>query len=369
MSYSHLIHIDTPPKDQSSYTNSPSTTAAPECTDEQRKKVAHQLMFQDDEDFKNSATKNLYGLKARSENFQCPNPTWIKSFYEEEISTDTNDEDDDHHYFLGISVGCNKGHDAIRTARMGLSSTDFDAQKWATELDKGRTDDKMDSGVCKQASSDQAKIVSPKRAGEMHCIEPMPSTFSLLKRASDALRHENQGLVLTHAAISSAQGTAQFPSGEAAGREDIGIDFCNSSAERLPAQCEDVSVYSLEGYVAKYVKSKGPINILQIDVEGWDFDVLFGASSVLDRTHYLEFEYHVSGKWNKLHLPDAVRLLDGKGFTCYWAGKGQLWRITECYFEVYNHWHGWSNVACVHRSQKKLSEKMENLFLETLDAW
>ena len=59
--------------------------------------------------------------------------------------------------------------------------------------------------------------------------------------------------------------------------------------------CSDVS---LESYVAKHVKSLGPIDVLQIDVEGWDFDVLFGAGSVLDRTKYIEFEYsdigHVS---------------------------------------------------------------------------
>jgi hypothetical protein len=48
-------------------------------------------------------------------------------------------------------------------------------------------------------------------------------------------------------------------------------------------------MYSLDSYVEKFVKSKGPINILNIDVEGWDFEVLFGASSVLDRTYYVEF--------------------------------------------------------------------------------
>eukprot|EP00985_Skeletonema_marinoi_P017563 scaffold9675_cov143-Skeletonema_marinoi.AAC.5 len=65
-------------------------------------------------------------------------------------------------------------------------------------------------------------------------------------------------------------------------------------------------MFSLEDYVAKYVKGRGPINILQIDGEGYDFDVLFGAGSVLDSTHYLEiFEY-------RYRLPDAVRLLDGK---------------------------------------------------------
>jgi hypothetical protein len=32
-------------------------------------------------------------------------------------------------------------------------------------------------------------------------------------------------------------------------------------------------------------------------IRGWNFDVLFGASSVLDRTQCLEFEYHSTGPW------------------------------------------------------------------------
>ena len=60
-----------------------------------------------------------------------------------------------------------------------------------------------------------------------------------------------------------------------------------------------------------------------------------------------------------------MRLLDGKGFTCYWAGIKKLWRITDCYLDWYD-WHGWSNVACVHRSQIELVGIMEGLFNRTL---
>jgi hypothetical protein len=48
---------------------------------------------------------------------------------------------------------------------------------------------------------------------------------------------------------------------------------------------------SLQAYVDKFVKSKGPINILSIDMEGFDFDVLFGAGTVPDRS-YLPFYSH-----------------------------------------------------------------------------
>ena len=55
-----------------------------------------------------------------------------------------------------------------------------------------------------------------------------------------------------------------------------------------------------------------PINVLSIDVEGFDFDVLFGAGNVLDRTEYIEFEYYMDGNWINFHVMDAVGLLNGK---------------------------------------------------------
>ena len=125
---------------------------------------------------------------------------------------------------------------------------------------------------------------------------------------------------------------------------------------------------SLQTYVDKFIKSKGPINILSIDVEGFDFDVLFGAGTVLDRTQYLEFEFHAIGAWVKYHLTDIVGLLDGKGFTCYWAGNDRLWRITGCLHEIYATAHGWSNVACVHRSYTKLAKNMESKFLDGIQV-
>ena len=127
-------------------------------------------------------------------------------------------------------------------------------------------------------------------------------------------------------------------------------------------------MYSLQTYVNNFVKSTGPINILSIDVEGFDFDVLFGAGDVLDRTQYLEFEFHKVGNWAKYRVMDAVNLLDGKGFTCYWLGsKERLWRLTECdHPPFYNVFRDWSNVACVHRSQEELASIMENIFLDTV---
>ncbi|KAK1738599.1 SAM-dependent methyltransferase, partial [Skeletonema marinoi] len=331
--------------------NPTTSDASPLCTAEQMRKIAHQLMLTEDKDINNSDTSKLYSPRLVHW-FKCPKTSWIDKFYAEETDIGSSD-------FLGISVGCNKGHDAIRTARMGLSDATIDAHKWRDEFHSAG------GGVCSQENDEQYNVVFPQRKGEMHCIEPMPSTFSELHRAGDKLGLKSKGMVFTHAAISSTSGAVNFPN-ISIGMEASSIGDCNSGTGK---NCVEVRMFSLEDYVAKYVKGSGPINILQIDVEGYDFEVLFGAGSVLDSTHYLEFEYHRDGKWGNLHLQDAVRLLDGKGFTCYWSGENRLWRISGCYFEHYNYFRGWSNVACVHRSQKILYDRMEKVFTDLLEEW
>ena len=122
--------------------------------------------------------------------------------------------------------------------------------------------------------------------------------------------------VVVQVAISSRDGNVKFPNFHT-GRESGMIEFCDQYCDSTVQDdcCPDVNMYSLDSYVDKFVKSKGPINVLSIDTEGRDFDVLFGASCVLDRTYYVEFEYHIDGNWGKFHLQDTIRLLDGKGKT------------------------------------------------------
>jgi len=293
----------------------------------------------------------------------CPQSNWIEDLYQEGFDLGSEDGS-----FLGVTIGCNKGFDAINTARMGMRNPVFDKPEWNKNLVARGVNTK---GACGQHTSPQYELGRGEGLikGEMHCVEPMPSTFDAVKNVADKLNLHIEGFVTTQAAISSRDGEISFPTGNSSqGAEEYSIASCNDQS-RIQARndyCTDIPMYSLQTYVDTYVKSKGPINILSVDVEGFDFDVLFGAGSVLDRTQYLEFEYHIYGSWAKLHVHDLVNLLDGKGFNCYWAGKKKLWRITNCELRKFDTWHGWSNVACVHRSQTELAQKMENLFLATI---
>jgi FkbM family methyltransferase len=305
------------------------------CTEEQRSKISEQIVIGDRLNF----------------NVGCFDSNWLDAFFAEEADIGT-------HEFVGISVGCNKGTDAVLAARMGMNDPAYDASVWLETIGTLST-------AC--SSREQQKELPPffKRSGEMHCIEPMPNNFYVLKNASNTMGLNKEEFVVTHAAVSSRNGIVKFPDGEA-GQEAYSITHCDQSPSIHNPFCVDVNMYSLDSYVEKFVKSRGPINMLSIDAEGWDFDVLFGGSSTLDRTLYLEYETHTDGNWGKYKIMDSVRLLDGKGFTCYWMFETDLWRITECYLDVYENLHIWSNVGCVHRSYTILYDRMEARFNSSL---
>lgn len=305
---------------------------------------------------------------------KCPDASWIDNHYQRALTllpkeTTTASETT----FVGMYVGCNKGFDAINTMRMGSRDPTFDKNHWRKALG-----DDVDEAVCGQSLTPQFPLPDPSaqpypiRSAETHCIEPMPLTINALNQAATKLRLKERGFVVTKAALASSSGTARFPSAPLGvedhekvkvGTENKGISSCQEALD--DENCEDVPMLTLDSYANQFVKSKGPIHFLSIDVEGYDFDVLLGGEETLKRTQYLEFEYNWMGSWAKQNLIDAITLLDTYDFTCYWAGEQKLWQITNCWLDHYSY-RNWSNVACVRRSATILSKSMEELFLKTI---
>eukprot|EP00548_Thalassiothrix_antarctica_P016174 CAMPEP_0194191442 /NCGR_PEP_ID=MMETSP0154-20130528/66827_1 /TAXON_ID=1049557 /ORGANISM="Thalassiothrix antarctica, Strain L6-D1" /LENGTH=113 /DNA_ID=CAMNT_0038914093 /DNA_START=91 /DNA_END=429 /DNA_ORIENTATION=+ len=97
------------------------------------------------------------------------------------------------------------------------------------------------------------------------------------------------------------------------------------------------------------------IDLMLIDVEGWDIRVIQGGIRILQRTKYVEFEYNWKGEWMELSksnakpLREAITILEKMNFVCYWPGQDELWRLsTGCWNEkVYDGIPFWSNIACV----------------------
>lgn len=341
-----------------------------ECTREEQEQIARQLIptF-----CIKSEKRPWYNRCSFTLATKCPNATWLSKYYYDMFHRKSDLDGiyhDNEFPFVGISVGCNKGYDALDAMRMGTFDKRFDKAKWLQEMSS--YDGNMASNRCGQNTTEQfnleliddSELNQVMRKGEFHCIEAMPLNYDLLKQSSDKLKYEEIGFHVKNFAISKENGKLMFPTGKemAIGIENMGLSTCGP---RSGIDCAQVDVLSLQSYVDKYVKSKGPIHYLSIDVEGYDFDVLLGSGNVLNQVEYLEFEYNWMGSWAKQHLEDAINMLEDIGFVCYWAGMNRLWRITKCWISHYSTRH-WSNVACVQSDSLLLSAHMEALFHETL---
>ena len=209
---------------------------------------------------------------------KCPKSIWIENYYKTKLSRGNKDQ-----FFLGINIGCNKGYDAVKIAWMGTGNSKFDTDDWAKSMTSSGVDS---AGACNQMISSKLLLDSEEEyssrilhQGEVHCVEPLPSTVSALRNSSGVLGLKDEGLVITQAAISSSYGSAYFPN-KPPGSEQGTLASCDVSKNSYV----EVPMYSLETYVETYVEDQCPINILSIDVEGYGFDVLFGAgSSIIDR--------------------------------------------------------------------------------------
>jgi len=305
---------------------------------------------------------------------QCPDTSNYLDEYYDELQKQylkSSNRKNDFGSFVGLSVGCNKGFDALNTLRMGTFDASLSKEAWKKDMLK---DGELWGSVCAQDSTSpfsvDTAIVEP-RKGVVHCFEPMPATVVKLQESSKNLGYDKKGYKVVHAAVDNEIGKVYFPTSAKSGVENNGIDSCIGQKKRGYFNEEDctaeVEVLTLNKYVKENILGDGPIHILQIDVEGYDNNVLLGAGKdVLERVEYLEFEYNWMGPWKKQHLYDTIETLDELDFTCYWAGKQRLWRITGCW-QLYFDIHAWSNVSCANRRRVPvLANKMEGVFQQTL---
>ncbi|OEU20235.1 hypothetical protein FRACYDRAFT_236307 [Fragilariopsis cylindrus CCMP1102] len=316
---------------------------------------------------------------------KCPKAIWLEEYYTQlhqerlllsSSSLSSSESKSSSSSFLGISVGCNKGFDAINTLRMGTNDNEISQADWQKAMIEN--DGHLFHSVCGQDS-----------------IQNVFKT--ILYHSATTLNYESKGFIVTHAAISkeSNKDGMLFPSGGGSGGgnntintggiENLGLETCQymGPSRKAKNHCINVPVLSLKDFIATKVRSSKDdnnnnnnnnnhrnINILSIDVEGYDGDVLLGASSeVLNRVEYLEFEYNWMGSWREQHLYDIITMLyEDASMVCYWAGIKKLWRITNCWMLYYDI-HSWSNIACVNTNLvPDLATKMETIFQNTISS-
>jgi FkbM family methyltransferase len=290
----------------------------------------------------------------------CPHESWLHDHVFHNAATATRP-------FLALNVGCNKGLDAVDLARHLSQNASVSARTWKEAMPRSSA---PICGVPADRAVGAAGLLP--RDGVVHCIEPLPSTVASLRQA--LLRtHYSSHIVVTHAALSNTSGTALFPSGGASGIEGASLADCavsTTTGTALPASCQPVAIYSLDGYLQQAgIAPTAMIDILLIDAEGLDYEILQGGRQTLrHQVRYLAFEVNMAGHWMAHSLVHAIDdfLAD---FVCYWAGKGQLWRMSHCMNDALRdlyEYKSWSNVVCVHPRETALAQRMEALFLQTI---
>eukprot|EP00543_Licmophora_paradoxa_P011052 CAMPEP_0202476622 /NCGR_PEP_ID=MMETSP1360-20130828/93515_1 /ASSEMBLY_ACC=CAM_ASM_000848 /TAXON_ID=515479 /ORGANISM="Licmophora paradoxa, Strain CCMP2313" /LENGTH=1218 /DNA_ID=CAMNT_0049103835 /DNA_START=54 /DNA_END=3708 /DNA_ORIENTATION=+ len=315
--------------------------------------------------------KNKYlasGLTLLKESRKPKSDSWFESMIRLDYSLNQKKQ------YRGVSIGCNKGIDAVGVARLLSWNTVFSPLAWNREMTKIAG---IENFPYKEEISELE--ISPSdlnntREVEFHCVEPLPVNIRALEQSNTALGLEKWGFYTHHYALSNQSGSVPFPVNDVVGEEALGIDACikpdvkDSDAE---SKCEDVAMFTLDEFSHNHIP-KGIIDVLLIDVEGYDFLVLKEGKDTLSRTRYLEFEYHGIGPWVDQKLEDAVSFLDDLGFTCYFLGQGRLFRLTGCWIDNFEI-HRWSNVGCVHRLERHWLAIMESIseatMIEMIPDW
>jgi FkbM family methyltransferase len=334
--------------------------------------------------------QQLPGFKSVYFATKCPDATWLQEYY---IATAAAKKASLKSVpATGIYLGCNKGMDAISALRMLSYDKQFDSTRWKQTLDPFGT---MGSGACGQLADKSAHVSllyttetqshlkeltrrheasllqsapqsSTTNQAQVYCVEAMPDMAELLASTAKALNWDTSFHV-THAAMSDTDGEAYFPkSSSQMGVEFMGLSDCTDGSLNSTS-CQAVPQWSLDTFVDNN-QIHGDIDILSIDVEGYDYEVLMGSKRTLKRVKYLEFEINQGGRWPEHSLEAAIDTLSESGFDCYWAGAaGHLWRITGCFVPLFEGKY-WSNVACVRLDNSFLATRMEETFQETLAA-
>jgi FkbM family methyltransferase len=146
-------------------------------------------------------------------------------------------------------------------------------------------------------------------------VEPLPG---LRRELEMRCRHNAPRWRLAACALGSRPGTAKFYSSSTRDTSGslVGIsgEYLNATALDTPQQTFDCSVRTLDDLCAEH--DIGEIDILKIDVEGFEFETLAGASVMLPKTKGLLLEISLvrRGAEDNLGVAEMLSKLAKAGF-------------------------------------------------------
>jgi FkbM family methyltransferase len=368
------------------------------CTPAQFETIAYQLPVSECKAWYQRPWTNKCSFSYAS---RCPASNWLTEYYTALHSQQHQQHQDpqsySQHQRKALSVGCNKGMDAVNTLRMLAGDPAIDKDAWRGTFFGSKSNapkqEEFESGRCQQEFDAQFQVQVPpptaaaaavansnyqKMNAAVYCVEAMPVTAAKLHQTANTLKWQDRFHVI-HAAVGAFdKESVLFPASDTVGVENQGLSDC--MGKKAAKTCQPVQQYTLDSLVDAFVlqspqsdQNDDIIDMISVDVEGYDWPVLLGGVKALRRTRYVELEYNWRGDWSKHKLSAAIDTMKERGFVCYWAGDaGRLWRITDCWLTHYD-LKFWANVACVNvllpdTVTPSLAERMEATFLDTVAA-
>lgn len=315
----------------------------------------------------------------------CPSSRW------QAIIAPSLKRDDE---MIFVNAGANKGFNCVdflqRYHPRSNSFTPPSASAWLDELVRFRPGLNSACGVCKackakdHGSTTSAAVASRKqhqaaarrvggRVVRVFALEMLPANVEILRHQFETFRIPGE---VIHAAVTQHSSHALVRSAsEDVGKEDISIRARSSSASSsssAAAASQQINTTTIDALASR--RAIRHIDLLSIDVEGWDALVIEGARGLLKskRVSVLEFEYHGVGMWSAhrrghRNLKTTVATLYGYGYRCFWqassAHNGTLIPMNGPgeWCDGYE-FRSWSNVVCA--AQEGILASMRTLVPE-----
>ena len=339
-----------------------------------------------------AAFRDAGGLRTGS---NCPEPSWLDAFVQRSSSKPSFDsrlsaaEQSSASMNPGriLVVGCNKADNVVGWLGMLRGDATFNLGRWYGAL-VDRCSAAGAAGCPTNFSANDCSICGPctqypllrrrdaRPATEAVCVEALPVTAAVLKASVHSL---GWPIHVVQAAVTAKAKPAYlpFPASIFFGAENLGLSGQNGNwvlwkkANKAHNASGDTNkkypIVQVRTTTVDLLVHEGgyQAEVLLIDAEGYDADVLQGASSTLasGKVGYIEFEYNFRGSWRQHTLKGTIDYLDSHGFNCYWAGKRALYQITRCWHPSYGKrdFKDWANVACANRAHQRWHRALQQV--------
>jgi FkbM family methyltransferase len=179
-------------------------------------------------------------------------------------------------------------------------------------------------------------ILSLNPKASITCFEPDPRAF---KSLSEKLGHSSD-VHLINKGVSDQKGTLRL---------NMAPRTTHSS---FVGYGESIDAVSVEVTTLDDTKLTGHIDLIKIDVEGFEYKVLQGAKETLKRTSFVQFEFSGANHQSRLFVKDFIDYLNGYGFDLYKIKADRLTRISGNPEERF----ALKNYLAIHRSMKTDAE-------------